>query len=147
MAYASLLSGITLAQVGLGSVHGLAAPLGAFFPIPHGVVCGTLVAECSAVNMRCLHARAPNSPALPKYAELGRLLADQPDLDDDAAHTRLLDILAEWTERLELPRIGRYGMTGTDIPRVVANCRGSSMKTNPIVLTDGEVAEILEARL
>ena len=146
MAYASLLSGITLAQVGLGSVHGLAAPLGAFFPIPHGVVCGTLVAECSAMNIRCLQARAPDSPALPKYAELGRLLADQPGMDDEAARERLLAILAEWTERLELPRIGRYGMTVADIPRVVANCRGSSMKTNPVVLADAEVAEILEAR-
>jgi alcohol dehydrogenase class IV len=147
MAYASLLSGITLAQVGLGSVHGLAAPLGAFFPIPHGVVCGTLVAECSAVNIRCLESRVPESPALPKYAELGRILADSPDLNDDAARKRLLDILAEWTERLELPRVGRYGMTGADIPRVVANCRGSSMKTNPVVLSDDEVAAILEARL
>ena len=99
------------------------------------------------MNIRCLQSRMPESPALPKYAELGRILADSPDLNDDAARKRLLDILAEWTERLELPRIGRYGMTGADIPRVVANCRGSSMKTNPVVLSDDEVAAILEARL
>lgn len=147
MAYASLLSGITLAQVGLGSVHGLAAPLGAFFPIPHGVACGTLVAVCSASNIRCLRDRASDNPTLSKYAELGRLLANKPDLGDEAARAALLEILANWTERLQLPRLGEYGMRREDIPRVVANCRGSSMKTNPIVLSDDEVAEILEKRL
>ena len=147
MAYASLLSGITLAQVGLGSVHGLAAPLGAFFPIPHGVVCGTLVAACSASNIRCLRDRAPDSSTLSKYAELGRLLTNKPDLGEEAAHAALLETLADWTERLQLPRLGEYGMRREDIPRVVAHCRGSSMKTNPIVLTDDEVAEILEERL
>lgn len=147
MAYAALLSGITLAQVGLGSVHGLASPLGAFFPMPHGVVCGTLVAACSETNIRALRQRAPHSPALAKYAELGRLLTQSPRLDDEAACAALLELLAAWTQRLQLPRLSRYGMTAADIPRVVANCRGSSMKTNPLVLDDAEVAAILEARL
>ena len=68
MAYAALLSGITLAQVGLGSVHGLASPLGAYFPIPHGVVCGTLVAVATEVNIKAMQEREPNNPALTKYA-------------------------------------------------------------------------------
>lgn len=147
MAYAALLSGITLAQVGLGSVHGLASPLGAFFPMPHGVVCGTLVAVCTGMNLRALRQRAPDSPALPKYAELGRLLARAPQLDDDAACAALLELLEAWTLRLALPRLSAYGMTAADIPRVVANCRGSSMQTNPLVLADDELAAILEARL
>lgn len=147
MAYAALLSGITLAQVGLGSVHGLASPLGAFFPMPHGVVCGTLVATCTGMNLRALRQRAPDSPALGKYADLGRLLAQAPGLDDAAAHAALLQILDDWTRRLQLPRLAQYGMTAADIPCVVANCRGSSMKTNPLALTDEEVAEILRGRL
>lgn len=147
MAYASLLSGITLAQVGLGSVHGLAAPLGAFFPIPHGVVCGTLVAECSRVNIRCLRERGADSPALAKYAEVGRLLVEDQALGEAEAHAALLRTLADWTERLQLPRLAAYGMKHPDIARVVANSRGSSMKTNPVVLRDDEVAGILERRL
>ena len=74
MAYAALVSGITLAQVGLGSVHGLAAPLGAYFPIPHGVVCGTLVGAATRANIEALRAREPAHPALEKYAQVGRLL-------------------------------------------------------------------------
>ena len=65
MAYAALLSGITLAQTGLGSVHGLASPLGAFFPIPHGVVCGTLVAAATRTNIIALRERDPTAVALP----------------------------------------------------------------------------------
>jgi alcohol dehydrogenase len=147
MAYAALLSGITLAQVGLGSVHGLAAPLGAFFPMPHGVVCGTLVAMCTEANIRVLQERQPDSPALVRYAQIGRLLLDIPMLDDDAARNGLVALLNGWTERLGLPRLSHYGMGPADIPRVVANCRGSSMKTNPIVLRDEEVADILRRRL
>lgn len=147
MAYAALLSGITLAQVGLGSVHGLAAPLGAFFPIPHGVVCGTLVGACTEANLHALASRAPTAHVLGKYAAIGRLLARDSGLTDDAARVALLDVLTRWTEQLKLPRLSAYGMRDTDISRVVKHCRGSSMKTNPIVLSDTEVADILRARL
>jgi alcohol dehydrogenase len=137
MAYASLMSGICLAQTGLGSVHGLAAPLGAFFPIPHGVACGTLLAAATRVNLAALREREPQSLALVKYDEVRRLLG----ADD------LVAMLAGWTERLALPRLSTYGVTEADLPRVVANSRGSSMKTNPIVLTDDEIARILAERL
>lgn len=146
MAFAALVSGITLAQVGLGSVHGLASPLGAFFPISHGVVCGTLVAAATRVNITALRARSPQAPALRKYADVGRLLTLR-DLDDDAAIDALLATLEAWTQRLDLPRLSAYGVRSEDIPRIVANSRGSSMKTNPIVLTDAEIGQIVAARL
>ena len=147
MAYAALVSGITLAQVGLGSVHGLAAPLGAFFPIPHGVACGTLVAMATRVNIDAMHARAANHPALEKYAQVGRLLSRQGQLEQAAAHAALIDTLEAWTRTLELPTLAHYGVTLADIPRIVANSRGSSMKTNPVHLEDGEIAAILAARI
>lgn len=147
MAYAALLSGITLAQVGLGSVHGLASPLGAFFPIPHGVVCGTLVATATRINIRALQERLPDGAALDKYADIGRLLSGDRSLNRDNALAGLVVTLEDWTRRLRLPRLSTYGVSEQDYDLVVANCRGSSMKTNPVVLTDGEVREILADRL
>lgn len=147
MAYCALVSGITLAQVGLGSVHGLASPLGAFFPIPHGVVCGTLVAVATKVNIDAMEARDPDNPALAKYAQAGRLLRGKTHMDAVGARVLLVHMLKEWTEKLKLPRLSDYGVTEANIPMIVANSRGSSMKTNPILLTDSEITSILMARL
>jgi alcohol dehydrogenase len=147
LAYASLCSGITLAQCGLGSVHGLASPLGAYFPIPHGVVCGTLVAAATRSNITALRSRLPDSPALRKYAEVGILLSGRMFSSGSAAQDGLVEILDQWTRRIRLPRLGAYGMQQQDIARVVANCRGGSMQTNPLQLTDGELAALLAERL
>lgn len=147
MAYAALLSGITLAQTGLGSVHGLAAPLGAFFPVSHGVACGTLVAAATALNLRALRARAAGSPALAKYARAGEILCGRTFADVADAADALADLLAGWTEVMGLPRLSAYGMGEGDLTMIVANCRGSSMKTNPLVLADDEIAALLHERL
>lgn len=147
MAYAALLSGITLAQAGLGSVHGLASPLGAFFPIPHGVVCGTLVATATEMNIRTLREREPASQALEKYAHVGRMLYGERRLSREEAWGLLVQTLGDWTQRMDLPRLGVYGIQEPDVSKIVANCRGSSMKTNPVKLTDAEVFQVLTARL
>ena len=59
----------------------------------------------------------------------------------------LVAMLAGWIERLELPRLSRWRIAAADFPRIVANARGSSMKTNPVELSDAEIARILEERL
>ena len=147
MALASLLSGICLAQAGLGSVHGLAQPLGSFFPIPHGVVCGTLVAAATEINIDVMEERDPENPALEKYAEVGRLFAEDRNLEPTEARRLLVEFLKNWTTTLKLPPLTLLGVNRADFPRIVANCRGSSMKTNPIVLSDGEVERILRMRM
>ena len=147
MAYAAMLSGITLAQVGLGSVHGLASPLGAFYPIPHGVVCGTLVAEASEVNLQSMLLREPDNPALAKYARLAEILCEKRIRDKERAWSELVTLLRNWTERMQLARLSAYGVNEEGLDKVVANSRGSSMKTNPIVLTDSEIKQVLLRRL
>jgi alcohol dehydrogenase len=147
MAYAALLSGITLAQAGLGAVHGLASPLGAFFPAPHGAVCGTLLAATTRINLAALRDRDADSPALRKYAEAGRALTGRPMAGDADALAALLDLLDGMTEQFALPRLSAYGVAAADVPRIVEGSRGSSMKTNPVVLTDAELAAIVTGRL
>lgn len=123
MALAALLSGVCLAQAGLGSVHGLAQPLGSFFPISHGVVCGTLVAAATRINIEALRARAPDSTALAKYATIGRLLGAEPGASDDAARDSLLATLEEWTRLMKLPLLSELGVAVGDFPRILANAR------------------------
>lgn len=143
MAYAALMSGIVLAHAGLGAVHGLAAPLGAFFPAPHGAVCGILLAECTAMNIEQLQLQQPDSEALTRYARVGRLVMNDPSLSDASAQLLLVEQLRQWHQNFSLPGLSQFGMSQADISRVVANARGNSMKTNPIVLSDAQLAKVL----
>ena len=148
MAYAALLSGICLAHAGLGGVHGLASPLGARLPIPHGVACGTTLAGVAAANVAALETRDPASLALPRYAALGRLLARLPESASGAAARRhLVAMLRDWTMALAIPGLRSYGLDEAGIPAIVADARGSSMRTNPVVLTDAELTSVLQEAL
>jgi len=148
MAYAALLSGVCLANAGLGAVHGFASPLGAQLPIPHGMACGAVLWQVISANVAALADRDPESPALAKYADAGRILAELPsNVDDGAARARLLDTLHDWVERLEVPALSAFEMTAEHIPVIVADSPGSSMRTNPVALTDDELTAILESAL
>ncbi len=145
--YAALLSGICLAQTGLGAVHGLAAPLGAFYPIPHGEVCGTLVAEATAINIEALRQRAEDGAALDKYAQVGALLLGEGSGDGEQVLSHLLEALRGWVDQLQMPRLSGYGLSESGLAQVAAQARGNSMRTNPIELSDAELVEILRRRL
>ncbi len=143
LSYAALMSGIGLAQTGLGAVHGLAAPIGAFFNVPHGVACGTLLAETTAININALQEREPHHTALDKYAAVGQLLAKEDEQPLDA----LISTLRDWTTKLTIPLLSAYNIQTTDLDRIIDNSRGNSMKTNPIFLKDQELKTILQRRL
>jgi alcohol dehydrogenase len=152
MAWAALCSGIALANAGLGAAHGLVAPLGARFGIHHGTGCGALLAAVTHANLAALAERTPGSPALHLYADAGRLLAGGAPsagaaLSDDEARDALLATLDRLTAALGVPRLGTLGVSPDAFPALVAESRGSSMRTNPVVLTDTEIEGILAASL
>lgn len=51
MCYLSLISGIALANSGLGAAHGIAAGLGALYSVPHGEACAVLLPHVMRFNM------------------------------------------------------------------------------------------------
>jgi alcohol dehydrogenase class IV len=140
MAWASLLGGLSLANAGLGAVHGFAAPVGGMFPAPHGAVCAALLPLVMDVNLRALRQRAPESPVLERYRQVARLLTGNPQAEagDGVRWT------ADLARRLEIPPLRAYGVGEAEIPELVARAgKASSMKANPIVLTSEELTEIL----
>lgn len=144
LAYASMLSGVVLANAGLGIVHGLASPIGGFFPIPHGVVCGTLVASATETNIRALRERGSNPEALAKYAGVGALLGGASGASRDYLCDFLVEKLKEWTDLLRLPRLGAYGILDSDLERIAADTLN---RHNPIRLERDEIGEIIARRL
>jgi alcohol dehydrogenase len=147
MSWAACCSGIALANAGLGAVHGIVAALGAAFPLPHGTGCGILLAATTRANLAAMAARAPGTPALARYADAGRILAGDHALSDERARDALQATLDAWTAALRIPRLADFGVGPRDLPVVVAESRGSSMRTNPVVLTDEEIAGILATSL
>lgn len=147
MLYASSISGITLTNAGLGSVHGLASPLGAFFPIPHGEACGAMLFAAVNGNIRALRERAPEQVALSKYAEAGRILCRRTGMNDETAQAALLDLLQEWTLRLQMPRLSAYRVGEKDIPKIVAHASSGSMGTNPVALAPDELTALVHSCL
>ncbi len=144
---AATLSGITLANAGLGAVHGLAGPLGAFTHAPHGMACAALLAPITAANIHALERdTSPEAAtALHKYAQVGRLLSGDARLPDDAAREALITALIRLNEAYGPGSLRRYGLDETAMERIIANCRAGSMLGNPLVLPDETLRAALEA--
>jgi len=148
MAMAALLGGVTLTNAGLGAVHGFAAPLGANFPIPHGVVCGVLLGGVMAANVKALRAESAEHLTLGRYAEIGRALTNRPSLADAEAIHAGIEFAAALVKDLHIPPLGQFGLTAQHIPEMVALAgKSSSMRCNPVRLSDDVLAEILQGAL
>jgi alcohol dehydrogenase class IV len=125
-------------------VHGFAAPVGGLLDAPHGAVCAALLPAVLRVNARALAGRVPDSAALPRLRELATMLTGRPD----ATAAEGIAWIEALTRTLEIPGLARYGLTADRIPDLVAKARAaSSMKGNPLSLTDDELSEIATASL
>ncbi|MBU8898689.1 iron-containing alcohol dehydrogenase [Corallococcus sp. M34] len=140
LALASLLGGLCLANAGLGAVHGFAAPLGGMLGAAHGALCAALLGATLEVNLHALRTRAPQHSALPRFQEVAELLTGRAEAraEDGIAWVR------ELVHALRVPGLGAQGLTDADVPTLVEKARAaSSMKANPLPLTDSELRELV----
>jgi alcohol dehydrogenase class IV len=135
LALASLFGGLCLANSGLGAVHGFAAPLGGMWKAPHGAVCAALLPAVMRKNVAALAARAAENPALGRYRELDAILAASADASA---------WVAGLTTALGIPGLSAFGMGSGDISLLVEKAKAaSSMRGNPIALTDEELTAVV----
>ncbi len=144
MSYASLVGGICLANAGLGTVHGFAQPLGSLFDIPHGVVCGTLMAVCNDYTIKRLIQTGDNPAALHKFANVGKLFSGFDMKADDYYAILLVENLYELTEKLKIPSLKHFHVHEHDVEAILNQ---TDNKNNPIQLSRNDLKEILLKRI
>jgi alcohol dehydrogenase class IV len=138
MAHAALLSGIALANSGLGVAHGVAAALGVVARVPHGLACAVVLPVALRVNRA--HAEV-------QYAELAAELgldARSPAAAADAFVRHIQELCAA----VGIPRrLSALAVRREQLAELARLSRGNSLDGNPRKLADAELLEILEEAL
>lgn len=140
LAVAAYLSGVTLANAGLGVVHGFASAVGGYYPIAHGVICSALMPAANAVTVRKLRATKQNPQALQKYATVGKLFALNEKNSDDYYVDLVLDTISRYRDEMRIPTLKQNGVLPSDYDKILS---GTDCKNNPIKLGTEELEEIL----
>jgi alcohol dehydrogenase class IV len=139
LAHAALLSGMALANSGLGFAHGVAAALGVHARVPHGLACAVMLPVALRVNREV--AEKP-------LAELARATLPAGMLSDSAATLAFIDHIDALCAELKVPaRLSSVGVQADQLDDLVKGSRGNSMNGNPRELTDAELRRFLEERL
>ncbi|MGD2035271.1 MAG: iron-containing alcohol dehydrogenase [Bacteroidales bacterium] len=144
MAYAALMSGITLSNAGLGVIHGFAQPLGSLFPIPHGVVCGGLMGVVNRITVGKLRESKPDSIFLNKYRQIAELFIDRTNKNEHELIDAFLDLIDRYIDEMNIPRLGQYGVSEADLQRIA---KLTGMKNHPVSFAEEELYEIIRTRL
>lgn len=145
VAYGAFLSGVTLANAGLGVVHGVAGPMGGVVPIPHGVACANLLPFAVKATVDHLAAVGTDQSEIfiAKFARIANLFGSSHEKKLDDCHT-LVDYLYQWLDQLKIPRLGTFGLTTEHVDLVV---EASSNKNNPLPLSAGRLRQMIQDRL
>jgi alcohol dehydrogenase class IV len=135
MLLASLLSGISLANSGLGAAHGIAAALGAWCNVPHGRACAMLLPQVLQFNL---------PDCITPYSTLYSQLSGFPVDSELAAAEAFIDRVDRLADEIGIPKYFTLDeLPEARIPDLVAASYGSSMSGNPVAMNDADIEMII----
>jgi alcohol dehydrogenase class IV len=141
MSLASLFSGIALANVKLGVVHGLAGVIGGITNAPHGAICASLLSTAMSVNIKAIRNRMPNHPVLERYTKVGKVLTNDPSATAENASLWVRN----FCHHVKIQPLKYLGLVESDFDDLIERAQqSSSMKGNPIILFNDEIRTILQ---
>lgn len=140
MAMAAYLSGITLANAGLGAVHGLAGTIGGMYNVPHGVICSSLMPSANQVTLRKLRTSGDPTGALAKYAQVGEIFSRNNGKSADFYSDFLVDLMREWKSYMRIATLSECGISAIALREIATH---SDSKNNPIALGSDDLEEIM----
>ena len=136
MAHAALLSGMALANSGLGVAHGIAAALGVHARVPHGLACATLLPVALRVN---------RDAARVELAQLADALQLAPGAEVEERARAFEEHITMLCDELGVPkRLRDLGVTGDQLAAIAQSSLGNSLSGNPRPLAVEDIAAILE---
>ena len=141
MSYAAMISGIVLAQVGLGVVHGFASAVGGMFDIPHGIICGRLMGPANAITLDHLEKGDENEGVIKKYATIGQYFSEVSGRSDYYYADQLMDAIAFLTEEMDLPTLGDFGVNESHFEAILSK---PLLKNHPYSLERESLQAILK---
>lgn len=135
--HAAFVSGVALANAGLGMAHGVAAALGIECGAPHGLACAVMLPAAL---------RANRSVAEADFARLERAIDPLASRDDAGAADAFVARLERLCDMAEVPRrLTDLGLRPDRIEWLATNSGGTSMRGNPRDLSVDSLREILTA--
>ena len=138
MAWASLSSGMALANAGLGAVHGLAGVIGGETGAAHGEICAALLAASLTVNHRQAEMAGVS---LGRINEINEMLAGTFPAKPGQSG---FDALGEWARLNGLRGLNELGLQASEYERIgEASKSSSSMRGNMVELSTGDLLDIL----
>lgn len=141
IALGASLSGLTLANAGLGTVHGIAGTLGGLADLPHGTACGLLLPPVMKKTFEALLSENIENFTLRKIKILAEKISGKESVTIFDSPAVIMEQLEKWSVLADLPGLEKLGFNKDLLEKAAAD---SGNKNNPYSFNKEERLELLK---